>query len=58
MEETREGGRGRKKPISYVFFFFFFVNCSARIKTRDEMWYRTDLMFIFFPRHKEVVVFF
>ena len=48
----RQGKEGGEERNLLAMCFFFFVNCSARIKTRDEMWYRTDLMFIFFPRQR------
>ena len=45
--QGKEGGEERN-----LLARSFFVNCSASVKTRDEMSYRTDLMFIFFPVRK------
>lgn len=45
--QGKEGGEERNLLATS-----FFVNCSASVKTRDEMSYRTDLMFIFFPRQR------
>lgn len=48
--DGRDKGRREGKKETY-YLCVFFVNCSARV-TRDEMSYRTDLMFIFFPRQR------